>query len=241
MAERTVDVLLVRWYERRDRAPDVLGRWLRAAREHLPAAEPRRFGDTEPLRSRLPLAEAYARADPLLFLAGSPPVHHAALANVEARRRGPIAVHTLQAEVGPADERIRRFALALTHPGTVYVSASVERGLVLDRGTLYGPAAQPGEPYLAPHGDWLGLPPDPPAWCWFGPVYRQRVARDISGEDCAGGLFYAGGPWVRTSLQARPADADPARRRAGRLPRGLHRSPLRMIRDHYPRGASQGR
>jgi len=38
---------VVRWYERRDRSPDIVARWLGAAREHLPEAVPRRFGDTE--------------------------------------------------------------------------------------------------------------------------------------------------------------------------------------------------
>jgi hypothetical protein len=232
MAERTVDALVVRWYERRDRSPDVVERWLRAAREELPEAVPRRFGDSEPLRGRFDggdaLADAYGRADSLLFLAGAPPIYHASLAATGSGKRGPTAVHSLQAVLDPADPRVRRFALALTHPGTVYVSASVERGLVLDRGTLYGPAVQPGEPYLAPHGDWLGLPPEPPLWCWFGPVYRRRAARDVSGQERAGGLLYTGGPWVRPPLRAQPEEVDPVRRRAARVPRGLRRSALWM-------------
>ena len=236
MGERTVDVAVVRWYERRDRSPDVVTRWLREAREHLPEALPRRFGETEPLRGRLEcdddLAQAYARADPLLFLAGTPPVHHAALG---AGRTGPTAVHSMHAGLDPADERVRRFALALTHPGTVYVSLSVDRGGVLDGGTLHGPASDPAEPYLAPRGDWLGLPPQPPTWCWFGPAYRRRAARDVSGEDHAGGLLYTGGPWVRESLRARLAEVDPARRRAAWVPRGLHRSPYPILLEHVRR------
>lgn len=241
MSERTVDALVVRWYERH--SPGVVDRWLRAADEHLPEAVPRKFGDTEPLRGRFgrdgarALVQAHADADPLLFLAGTPPVYHASLAAPGPRRQGPVAAHSLQVALDAAgpDPRVRRFALAFVHPGTVYVSASVERGLTLDRGTLWGPAAEPGEPYLAPHGDWLGLPPDPPLWCWFGPVYRRRVSRDLSGEEHAGGLLYSGGPWVRASLQARPSEPDPARRRAARVPRGLHRSLFRLLRDHPPR------
>lgn len=138
MSERRLDVLVVRWYERADRSPDVLVRWLAAAREHLPEATPRWYGDTEPLCGRLDrdgepgLARAHARADTMLFLRGASPVLHASLA-AAARHRGPVGVHSLQAEVDPADERVRRFALALTHPGTIYVSASVAGGMARRR------------------------------------------------------------------------------------------------------------
>ena len=233
MAERRVDVLVVRWYERRDRSPHIVPRWLDAAREHLPEAVPRRFGDSEPLRGRLDrdgddgLTRAYAAADPLLFLAGTPPVYHASLS---ARSHGPVAVHSLDAVVEPGDERVRRFALALAHPGTVYVSASVAGDMGLDGRTLYGPAGRPEEPYLAPRGDWLGLPPQPPVWCWFGPAYARLVRRDVAGQEAAGGLLYTGGPWVREPLRARLSDVDPAHRRAARLPRGLRRSVWGLLR-----------
>ena len=234
MAERRLDVLVVRWYERRDRSPGIVPRWLAAAREHLPEAVPRRFGDTEPLRGRFDrggvagLAEAFAGARPLLFLAGAPPVHHASWAAGDDR--GPVAVHSLQAGTDPGDERVRRFALALTHPGTLYVSASVAGGMELHGRTLYGPAERPEEPYLAPRGDWLGLPPEPPAWCWFGPAYARLVRRDVAGQPAGDGLLYTGGPWVRESLRARLSEADPARKPAGRLPRGLRRSVWGLLR-----------
>lgn len=234
MGERRVDVLVVRWYERRDRSPGIVSRWLDAAREHLPEAVPRRFGDSEPLRGRLDrdgdegLLRAYAGADPMLFLAGTPPVYHASL--IGGAGRGPVAVHSLLAEIDPGDERVRRFALALAHPGTVYVSASVAGGMVLDRRTLYGPAERREELYLAPRGDWLGLPPQPPVWCWFGPAYARLVRRDVAGREIAGGLLYTGGAWVRESLQARLSEADPARNAAVRMPRGLRRSVWRLLR-----------
>jgi hypothetical protein len=219
VAERKVDVLVVRWYERADRSPDVVGRWLTAAREHLPEAVPRRFGDYEPLAGRFAtageqgLAEAYGRADPLLFLAGTPPVFHASWAT-----SGPVAVHGMQAELDPGDDRVRRFALALTHPGMLYVSASISGGETLDRGTLYGPGERPAEPYLAPHGRWLGLPPEAPLWCWFGPGYARLVRRHITAEPVAGGLWFTGGPWVPDQVRARLHEVDPARRHARRVP-----------------------
>lgn len=227
MAERKLDALVVRWYERRDQSPDVVTRWLAAAGAHLPEAMPRRFGDSEPLRGRLErdgtdgLRQAYAKAAPLLFLAGAPPVFHASL-SAPGPGRGPVDVHSMQAELDPADERARAFALALTHPGTLYVSASVAGGMTLDRRTLWGPAERPEEPYLAPRGEWLGLPPSPPAWCWFGPEYARLTRRT--------GL-YTGGPWVDEALHARLDEPDPARRHAARRPRGTRRSLWRLLTD----------
>lgn len=235
MAEREVDVLTVRWYERADRAPDIVTRWLAAAQAHLPEATPRRFGDSEPLRGRFDRAGAdgfrrgYDQADQLFFLTGTPPFHHGSLAARRSRLHGPMAVHTLQAVVDPGDERVRRFALGLAHPGMTYLSASMAGGQILDRGTLYGPAERPAEPYLAPMRDWLGLPPHPPAWCWFGPAYARLVRRDVSGEPIAGGLFYTGGPWAGPRLHARLDEVDPGRRAAPRMPRGLRRSTLQLV------------
>jgi hypothetical protein len=234
VAERKLDVLVVRWYEHAGRSPDVVTRWLAAAREHLPEAVPRRYGDTEPLRGRFDrdgergLAQAYAKADTLLFLAGTPPVFHGSLATGRGPSLGPVAVHSMQAELDPDDQRVRRFALALVHPGTVYVSASIAGGTVLDGRTLYGPAERPEEPYLAPLGAWLGLPPAPPAWCWFGPGYARLVKGHVNAEAAAGGLVFTGGPWVSEPLRARLHEVDPVRRTAARLPRGLRRSPLRF-------------
>jgi len=226
-------VLVVRWYERTDHSPEVVARWLAAAREHLPEAVPRRYGDTEPLRGRFDqagepgLAHAYAQADTLLLLSGTPPVFHASLA-AAGRFRGPVGVHSLQAELDPADERVRRFALALTHPGTIYVSASIAGGMVLAGRTLYGPPENPEEPYLAPQGNWLGLPPSPPIWCWFGPGYARLVARHVTTEPVAAGRWFTGGPWVPEPLRARLDEVDPARRPAPRMPREQRRSPLRF-------------
>jgi len=94
MAERRLDVLVVRWYERQDRSPDIVGRWLRAAREHLPEAVPRRFGDSEPLRGRFErdgeagLTNAYAAADQL---SSSPAPRRS------STRRSPLEQHVVPA------------------------------------------------------------------------------------------------------------------------------------------------
>jgi hypothetical protein len=243
VAERRVDVLLVRWYEQRERSAPILGRWLAAAEEHLPAALPRRFGDSEPLRGRLDrdgrdgLAAAYDRAEQLFFVNGEPPVRGGSLSADKAPWWGPVAGHTLDVELGAADDAVRRFALAVAGEHTFYVSASVERGLLLDGRTLVHDRPSTAEPYLAGLGDWVGLPPDPPLWAWFGSAYVPLVRRHLDATPEAGGLLRTAGPWVPDALVARLDEVDPARRHAARLPRGLRRSTWRMLVD----GARAGR
>ncbi|MDI6099443.1 hypothetical protein QLQ12_12645 [Actinoplanes sp. NEAU-A12] len=83
-------------------------------------------------------------------------------------------------------------------------------------------------------GDWLGLPPRPPAWCWLGPAYARLVRRGIDGESIAGGLLYTGGPWVDPRLHAHLDEVDPSRRTARRIPRGLRRSTLGLLLSGRP-------
>ncbi|WP_181780346.1 hypothetical protein [Pseudonocardia pini] len=212
MSEERVEALVLRWYARR--GPGIVPRWLAAAREHLPEALPVRFGESEPLRTRFvtdaDLVAAHAAADPLLFLRCTPPVHDVSLG--AGSRGGPVLAHTLHALLDPADERVRRFALAVADEDTLYVSASVADQF-LDDGTLYGPAGRQGEPFLAARGDWLGLPPSPPVWCWFGPAYARKVGRTL----------WTGGEWVPERFRARLDEVDPVRRHARRMPRGLRR------------------
>ncbi|RZS91840.1 hypothetical protein EV189_1092 [Motilibacter rhizosphaerae] len=235
MPERKVDVLVVRWYERAASASDIADRWLAAAREHLPEALPRRFGEVEPLRGRLDrdgedgFRRAAEQAESLLHLAGTAPVYSASLCPHRPPRSGPTVAHSLSAVLDPDDERVRRFALALASAGTMYVSASVEGGETLDRGQLWGPGDRPAEPYLAGLGEWLGLPPAPPRWCWFGPDYTGLLGRGVSGERTAGGLLWTGGPWVDERLRARLDEVEPSRRYAARLPGGAPRSLWRRL------------
>ncbi|MBU2664521.1 hypothetical protein KOI35_13540 [Actinoplanes bogorensis] len=223
MSERKIDVLVVRWYERRNAT--IVGRWLDAAREHLPEAVPVRFGDTEPLRGRGGPAEiqaAWDDASPLLFLVGKKPVYHMSMAGGGSGwpvKHGPTAVQSLNIVAEPDDVRVKEFALALMSEDTFYVSASVAGGMTLDRNALWGPAEQPEEAYLAPMGDWLGLPPSPPAWALFGKDYARL----------AGGTSYRNGPWVDEKLQARLSEIDPAQRYARKMPRGLRRSAWQLI------------
>lgn len=78
-----VDVLELRWYTL-EQHPDLGERWLDLCRRHLPAALPRRFGDTEPFAHRLDrdgdagFTAALRTTSGLLFTAGTRPCFSAA-------------------------------------------------------------------------------------------------------------------------------------------------------------------
>jgi hypothetical protein len=218
--EERVDVLRLRWYVDGRREPDdVPRRWLALCRRHLPQALPRRFGATEPLRGRLDrdgddaFAEAFGAADTLLFFAAEPPCVGGSLGTPRRHARlGPVTSHSLDVRLAAAaDPAVRAlFEAAAETLGTVFASASVRRDLLWTQGSLVVDRPDPDEePYLAPLGQWLGLPPRPPRWAWFGPGYRRLVPRDPARR------------WVPPDLVARLDEPDPVRRPARRLPRGL--------------------
>lgn len=219
--EVRVDVLRLRWYVDSHREPaDVPARWLALCREHLPEALPRRFGATEPLRGRLDrdgdgaFVRAYATAETLLFMAGEPPCLGGSLGTPRRPVRiGPMTSHQLDVrlDTAVADHAVRAlFEAAAEAFGTVFASASVERDLLWTGRTLVVDRADPdAQPFLAPLGEWLGLPPRPPLWAWFGPGYRRLVPRGWERE------------WVPRDLVARLDEREPSRRAAPRLPRGL--------------------
>jgi hypothetical protein len=223
--EERVDVLRLQWYvDSRHEPADVPERWLALCREHLPQAVPRRFGATEPLRGRLDrdgdaaFGRAFAEAETLLFMAGEPPCLGGSLGTRQRPARlGPMTSHQLDVrlDVATADPAVRAlFEAAAEAFGTVFASASVRRDLLWTGRTLVVDRPDPDEqPFLAPLGEWLGLPARRPRWAWFGPAYRRLVPASWERD------------WVLPDLIARLAEPDPARRRARRLPRGLGRSP----------------
>lgn len=202
------------------------------SRPHLPTCRPAHLptagGDPERLLGRWDrlgekgLLDGYAAASHFRFLTGAP--------RVAGRVAGPDRLPRTRRGGGPDDERVWSFALAVADPATVCISASASGGLLLDGRT---PATEPCEPYLAAFGDWLGLPPEPPSWCWFGPTYVPLVRRAVTGAAPVAGCLLCGGgpcrasrslPWVPERLRARLDEIDPINRRARRMPHGLRRS-----------------
>jgi hypothetical protein len=231
VSETVLDVLSLRWYVDRRREPDDLPRrWLAAARAHLPAALPRRFGATEPLRGRGDddaFVAAYAAADTLLAHVGSAPTLGGTLGTPNLRHRlGPMTSHSLDVRWDAADDpAVRAFFVAFAEAaGTVFASASRRRDQVWTGRTLCSNGPDGGEPYLAPLGQWLGLPPEPPTWGWFGPEYQRllRVPAETRSDDDEPAR------WIDPRLVARLDQVEPSRRVAAKVPRSL-RTGLRHL------------
>jgi hypothetical protein len=232
MTDTRVDVLALRWYVDRRREPaDLAQRWLDTARAHLPPALPRRFGDSEPLRGRLDrdgddaFLAAYATADVLLAHSGSEPTLGGTLGTPNLRHRlGPMTSHSLDVRLDAADEPgVRAFFAAFAGAtATVYASASIRRGLIWTGRTLYSDGPDGSEPYLAPLGQWLGLPPRAPVWAWFGADYRRLVPMPTAVAHIHPAT------WIDPRLVARLDEIEPSRRVAARVPRGL-RTRLRHL------------
>lgn len=223
----------VTWYVRASEAIDgVAQRWVAAAREHLPEAIPQRYGDSEPLRGRWHtgggeegLVEAHARADPMFALGydGVPGptgvrVFGAGLPIAAgARPLGDATSLTLSVAAGAAAE-IEPFVLALAQgPGTILVLRDAPMRWGWTGRTLFTQEYRP-IPYLAPHGRWQGLPPDPPPWCWLGPEYARAVRRYVPGTEVAGGLVPEPGVWVPEEWRMRPDALEFHDRAAPRMP-----------------------
>jgi len=238
--ESRVDVLHLCWYvDLRKEPDDTAARWLAAARAHLPAALPRRFGPTEPPRGRLDrdgdagFRHAHSTAETLLVHAGTPPTYGGTLGTARQRSRiGPLTSHTLDVRLDAADDpAVRAFFLAVADGGaTLYASASIRRQQIWTGRTLvsHGP---PGEPYLAPLGEWLGLPQRAPHWAWLGSAYARSVGRLLPRPvlTATGELRVQPPGWVPAEWVARLDEIDPARRAAVRMPRGLRTPRWRLL------------
>lgn len=238
MTETRMDVLSLRWYVDRRREPDDLAqRWLDTARAHLPAALPQRFGATEPLRGRLDrdgddaFVAAFAGTDVQLAHSGTAPTLGGTLGTPNLRHRsGPMTSHSLDVRLDAADDpAVREFFAAFADTAaTVYASASVRHDQIWTGRTLYSNGPSDAEPYLAPLGQWLGLPPEAPRWAWFGADYRPLVGLPGGTPTATGVLHDRPAQWVAPRLVARLDELEPSRRTAERMPRSV-RTTLRSL------------
>lgn len=227
--DRLVDVVELRWFARRaDAPPDLPHRWLAACRARLPAALPRRFDTTEPLRRRFDTEgdagfAAVHGGETLYFRATRPCFE----GSVAGPGRGRVAAHSmvLDRAVDPA-ALLGLFVDLAGATAAFWASAAVQRGLTWTGRALYGPGPDQTL-YLAPGGTWLGLPAAPVAWSWFGPAYRRLVPRSLPTEPAGAGLLHRWSPelldrdalpaaWLPPELTAASRDEP-----AARVPRGL--------------------
>lgn len=192
MPDERIDVLSLRWYVRRGEAmPGAAARWIAACHEHLPEAVPSRYGEAEPLRRRwhteggeAGFVAAHADAVGSLILGrGDPPVLGGGLATMRhVIAWGPVVSHSLDLDRTVLDDpgarrRVLAFFTAVADgPGSVYAEAHDVPDVAWTGRTLYHDRP-PERPYLAAHGDWLGLPPTRPRWAWFGPRPAHALLR----------------------------------------------------------------
>jgi hypothetical protein len=215
-----IDIVQIHWYAlHRDMPTDIAARYLALSRRYLPEALPRRFGSFEPFQHKLEadgdqaFIQAQKAETSLLFFTSQPPCFGGSLAGGQATAySGPVSACRLDVDRSALRDRRWRGALKrllagfAAESGSFFASAEVVRNLDwTGRGLGYGPAAE-RTTFVAPRGQWQGLPPYPVWWSWYSPVYAGLVAPHLpaeSAESTANGLFHSWGddPLDRDQLE----------------------------------------
>jgi hypothetical protein len=215
-ARECVDAVSLRWY-----APSAALRgsfasdYLALCRRYLPEASPRRFGDYEPLQRRFSeggddaFATFWRSAGRDVIFTASPPCCGGMIdpgpENPRPQRVWKMSLNVLRAPLAEAAWRgsLRGlFVAAAERFGCFFASAEVERNQIWARGGLW--SDWESERSISPwfRSAWMGLPPYPMWWSYYGPGYRELVTGPIraAGTPLAHGLFHA---WTEE-----PADRD---------------------------------
>jgi hypothetical protein len=241
-----VSIVEVRWYARTaadgGRAAEA---WLMLARRHLPEALPRRYGTYEPFQHRLDtdgddaFIDFVRQADGDVFFAPTKPAAHGSL-TAGPTFGGPIQSHglTLLAEA-LNDERwrsaLRRLFVGFAeHSEAVLATAEVRRGVRWSGRSLGYDGSTEHVIYLAPRGNWSGLPPYPVWWAWFGPDYAPLVQDHLAADQVevhGPSLFHWRGdaPADRDQLLAALTPSGAKRRLFGRGPTAAAWLPVELL------------
>lgn len=180
----TVDL---EWFSLRKDMPDNASAvMLSAAERYLPEALPRRFGEYEPFQHKYSdegsagFHQAWREATSLLFFSGSGPCVGGDL-NAGPSEQYPDRYWSMSMtfladplqEPGWRDAARRLFIALADGVHAFYASAQVSRNSVWSGRTLWtdGQTEVPISTLRYRDG-WLGLPPTPTWWSWFGAPYR---------------------------------------------------------------------
>ncbi|RIJ68752.1 hypothetical protein D1871_22550 [Nakamurella silvestris] len=214
-----VSTVEVRWYVRTaDEVGTAADAWLKLVRRHLPEALPRRYGTFEPLGHKLEEdgPDAFVRfvreADNTVFFKGTKPVTDGSLV------AGPTCAGTMQAhdltlladplaEVPWRTSFRRLFVEFAESVDAVLATAEVVRNVHWSGRSLGYDGNTERATYVAPRGNWEGLPPYPVWWAWFGHEYTQLVREHLPADQVevrGTGLFHwrSDAPADRDSLKA---------------------------------------
>lgn len=244
--ESRVAAVEVDWYcLREDLHPDPSLLLLAAAARNLPEALPRRFGEYEPLQGRYAdsggdgFAAAWAGATSLLFFSGAGPCvggHLSAGPGARFADRFWSMSLTFLADAlndpGWRDAFRRIFASLADSLPAFYATAQMTRDHIWSGRSLRadGKTEQSISPVRYREG-WMGLPPVPAWWTWFGWPFRDFVAAlpDRRLTATTSGVLYeaATGPTGPDEIEPLscwlPADLFAA---LAPNPRGAHPAPL---------------
>lgn len=204
-----IRVLELSWYDLAESVPtDPVDDWLEVCGQLLPEAMPRRFGDYEPLQHRLDrdgpaLLRQLARAGDVSFKAGKP-----CLEGSFTRSRGgsvwvtQVDVHESAVRDADWQAAVRRMFLAYAERRAAFLAVGeiVRRVGWNGRSTWYDERTERTVALSRANNPWVGLPPYPVWWTWYGEPYRELVEPNLDPAQTTvrpGGLFHQASPEPR--------------------------------------------
>lgn len=234
---------------------DLASLYLTTARKYLPEALPRRFGEFEPLQSKLEtlgdsgFREAADNSKGLLFWKGSFPVIDGNLATRKwDGSPADLPTFRLSLERSAFEEpkwrnALRALFVEFGRAGQAYfASAEVIRNVGWGGRSVWYDGKEENRYALIRYKEgWMGLPPHPVWWTLFGREYAALVAPHIASEsDSQDGetIFraWSDAPLDRDALTAMlPKTGFFKRARSPWLPEELISTQLPFTPGHYPR------
>lgn len=190
------NVIEFNWYALRASVDSEFGAsYIARCRRLLPEALPRRFGEYEPLQAKLAetgdagFSRAWRESTSLLFFAASSPCISGALWAGPNEQRPRLVWHmSLNVHFEPlaADapwrSALQRFFVAIAQRlGAFFASAEVCRGLIWTGRSMNADAHSEFTIMPARVDGWMGLPPYPTWWAWYGSPYRQAAEEHLAG------------------------------------------------------------
>jgi hypothetical protein len=190
--DERADVVCLTWYARKSDVDDGFGEvYPTLCRRLLPEALPRRFGEFEPLQAKLRdvgddgFAEAWRDATSrVLFSATTPCIAGSISARPSTRHPLRVWDMTLDLHFEPlADSRwrdaVRQLFVAIAdHLRAFYASAEVTRGHIWNGRSMWSDQSTEWPISPARRDGWMGLPPYPVWWAWYGAPYRSLVGSE---------------------------------------------------------------
>ena len=206
--EERVNTVNLRWYMLREELdPQTATKYLALCRRFLPEALPRRFGGYEPLQGKLAVdgdegfVSAWESEEMMLFFGGASPCIDGHFSGGPNERfpgkmwSMSLTFHAEPMRDQPWRDALRRLFLATADElGAVFASAEVLVGNIWTGRSMWidSQTEIPTSP-LARDG-WMGLPPYPVWWAYYGKPYRDLALPDnlvIHGEKTEHGTFHS--------------------------------------------------